>query len=295
MSQLKAGVLFFVLLCLTACGRQVVEFGEDAGTSEDAGTNTAPTVISTRPVNGATGVAVDTLVSATFSTAMDAATIDATTFTVNQGTTQISGTVALDALTNTATFTPAASLEPNLLYTATVSTRATDTAGVALVARYTWSFNSGGGATDEPPTVIATNPADDASDVSFDIHLSATFSEAMDPTTINVDTFLLMQGTTPISGSVTFDPASNEATFVPDADLDPDLVYTATIGSDAQDSGGTGLEDDYRWTFRTSEAGDRVPPTVISTLPADIVIGVPLDAEPSATFCSASAPSERKM
>ena len=50
MSQLKAGILCFVLLCLTACGRQIVEFGEDAGTS------TAPTVISTMPVNRATGV-----------------------------------------------------------------------------------------------------------------------------------------------------------------------------------------------------------------------------------------------
>jgi len=285
MSQLKAGIVFFVLLCLTACGRQVVEFGEDAGIS------TAPTVISTTPVNGATGVAVDTLVSATFSRAMAGATIGATTFTVSQGASKVAGAVTLDAQSNTATFTPAVSLNPSLIYTATVSNRVEDTAGVALAANHTWRFTTGAGVTDEPPTVIATTPSAGASDVSPDTHLSATFSEAMDPSTITVDTFLLLQGSTPISGSVTFDLASNRATFVPDTELELGLVYTATISSDAEDSGGTALAKDHVWTFTTSVGVDLVPPTVISSLPANDATGVPFDAAVSATFSEAMNPA----
>jgi Ice-binding-like/Bacterial Ig-like domain len=278
MSLLKAGIFFVVLLCLTACGRQVVEFGDEAGTS------TAPTVTSTMPVNRATAVAVDTLVSATFSRAMDAGTIDRTTFTVSQRTAKVPGAVTFDALTNTATFTPASSLEPSLIYSVTVSARVTDAAGIPLDANYTWSFTTGDGATDEPPTVIATTPSDEASDVSPDIHLSATFSEAMDGATVTVDTFLLMQDTTPIGGSVTLDPVSNVATFVPDAELEPELVYTATISSDVEDSGGMGLADDYTWTFTTSDSVDMLPPTVTSTVPADEATDVPLVAAISATF-----------
>jgi len=285
MSQLKAGIVFLVLLCVTACGRQVVEFGEDAGIS------TAPTVISTTPVNGATGVAVDTLVSATFSRAMAGATIGATTFTVSQGASKVAGAVTLDAQSNTATFTPAVSLNPSLIYTATVSNRVEDTAGVALAANHTWRFTTGAGVTDEPPTVIATTPSAGASDVSPDTHPSATFSEAMDPSTITVDTFLLLQGSTPISGSVTFDLASNRAIFVPDTELELGLVYTATISSDAEDSGGTALAKDYVWTFTTSVGVDLVPPTVISALPANDATGVPLDAAVSATFSEAMNPA----
>ena len=286
MSQLKVGILFFVLLCLTACGRQVVEFGDPG---PDAGS--APTVVSTSPLRGATQVPLDSVVTATFSTTMDAATIDAATFTVKQGSTTVAGTVTLNAAKYTATFTPAAGLKQSASYSATISTGAKDSAGVALVSNYSWSFTTGDGATDEPPTVIATTPSAGASDVSTDIQLEATFSEAMDPSTITADTFVLMQGTTPISGSVTFDAASNTATFSPDTELDFDLVYTATISSDVEDSGGTGLAEDHVWTFTTSENPSATPPTVVSTLPADDSIGVPLDTAVSATFSEAMDPA----
>ncbi|MEI9952449.1 MAG: Ig-like domain-containing protein [Pseudomonadota bacterium] len=287
MSQLKAGILFFVLLCLTACGRQVVEFGDDAGT--EAGT--APTVISTKPVRGASGVGLGSVVSATFSTAMAAATIDATTFTVKQGSANVAGVVTLNAATNTATFKPAASLKQSSIYSATISTGATDSAGIALASNYTWSFTTGDGTADEPPTVIATTPPADASDVSPDVDPDATFSEAMDPTTITASTFLVKQGTKPIRGSVKYDAASNTATFSPDAPLDFDLEYTATITTDVQASGGAALAEDYSWAFTTSESVDRAPPTVISTLPADDSTGVPLDAAVSATFSEAMDPA----
>ena len=103
---------------------------------------TAPTVSSKSPAADATGVAVDTAVSVTFSEAMDESTITASSFTLVVARTSVSGTVSYDSGTNTATFTPSADLDGNTTYTATLSTAITDAAGNPLAAEYSWSFTT---------------------------------------------------------------------------------------------------------------------------------------------------------
>jgi len=97
---------------------------------------TPPTVLSTSPTNDATGVAVTSVVTVTFSEAMDASTITAPgTFTLKETVSgnSVAGTVTYDANTHVATFTPSAPLTPNLNYTATVnSPAAKDVAGNPL-------------------------------------------------------------------------------------------------------------------------------------------------------------------
>jgi len=100
----------------------------------------APTVTTpTSPADSATGVSVNTVIQATFSEAMDPATIDTSTFTVDNG---VTGTVTYDAGTMTATFTPSVALNNDTVYTATITTGATDLAGNPLDADYIWSFTT---------------------------------------------------------------------------------------------------------------------------------------------------------
>ena len=101
-----------------------------------------PTVSSTSPANGATGVAVNTTITATFSEAMDASTITTSTFTVSTGGGNISGTVSYNSTTKTATFTPSGNLSFPTTYTATITTGIKDTAGTAMVSNYSWSFTT---------------------------------------------------------------------------------------------------------------------------------------------------------
>ncbi len=100
------------------------------------GDTTPPTVSSVSPLDGATGVAVGTTVSVTFSEAMDAATITTSSFTLGS----VAGSVSYDSGTYTATFTPSAALAENTTYTATLSTAITDAAGNPLASAYSWSF-----------------------------------------------------------------------------------------------------------------------------------------------------------
>jgi len=100
-----------------------------------------PTVSGTTPQNAALGVAVASIVSATFSEPMDVTTLNGASFTVTAtGSAPIDGLVTVSG--NTATFTPSAKLSANTQYVATISTAATDTMGHPLAANYTWSFET---------------------------------------------------------------------------------------------------------------------------------------------------------
>ena len=104
---------------------------------------TPPTVQSVTPTDAATDVARSTDVTAVFSEAMDAATIDSATFTlVPEGGSPVAATVAYDPDTMTATLNPDADLAPGTLYTATTTTTAADLAGNHLQADHTWSFTT---------------------------------------------------------------------------------------------------------------------------------------------------------
>ena len=99
-----------------------------------------PTVSSTSPLNGATGVAINSTITAIFSEAMQSSTINTNTFTVSDGAGNISGTVSYSG--TTATFTPSGNLSVSTTYTATITTGAQDAAGTAMASNYTWSFTT---------------------------------------------------------------------------------------------------------------------------------------------------------
>ena len=101
--------------------------------------STPPTVTARTPASGATGVSISAAPTATFSEAVQAATIS---FTLkNAANTNIPGTVAYNAGTNTATFTPGAALATGTVYTASV-TGAKDTAGNTMAGTTSWSFTT---------------------------------------------------------------------------------------------------------------------------------------------------------
>jgi hypothetical protein len=103
----------------------------------------APTVILVNPLDLATNVALNSAVHATFSEAMNPATISTATFTLKAGVNPIVGTVVYDVPSKIATFTPAANLVSGTTYTATVTTGSKDLAGNALAVNKVWSFTTG--------------------------------------------------------------------------------------------------------------------------------------------------------
>ncbi|MBD1538167.1 Ig-like domain-containing protein [Arthrobacter sp. S13_S34] len=423
------------------------------GTAPPPGDTTAPVVSGTSPAGGATGVAVSTNVTATFSEAMNTSTIDTNTFTLKTGTTTVTGAVSLNSTGNTATLNPGTDLAAGTTYTATIkggSTGAKDAAGNALASDKTWTFTTaaaggGGGGTPETvtltatadswvaggaaatnygtstslsvdnspvettylkfdltayagrtvesatlqlrsagsgsigkqniklvtddswtesgitynnrpapgtsigtlgptaansnysvpltanaltgepgqqlslgldststdgldltskeagsttapklvltlsgsggggggggdttaPVVSGTSPAGGATGVAVSTNVTATFSEAMNTSTIDTNTFTLKTGTTTVTGAVSLNSTGNTATLNPGTDLAAGTTYTATIkggSTGAKDAAGNALASDKTWTFTTAAAGGGgggTPETVTLTATAD--------------------------
>ncbi len=253
---------------------------------------TPPTVISTVPANGATAVAINHALSATFSVAMNSATIDATTFTLTAtGGAAVTGVVTYVAAGSVATFTPAAALASSTAYTATITTGAMDLEGTALASTYTWNFTTAAASSGAPPTVNSTIPLIGATGIPLNQIVVATFNQAMNPATISSSTFTLTgPGTTAVSGLVAYAAVGDTLTFTPTANLAPSTLFTATITTGAQSLAGTALASNYVWTFTTGTTTATTAPEIVSTVPANAATDVPLNQAISATFTEAINP-----
>jgi hypothetical protein len=241
-------------------------------------TGNAPIVISTDPTNGATNVAFNKVITASFSTAMDPTTINGSTVIVKQGANVIAGTVTY--VGTSAVFVPTNPLKPSTVYTGTITTGAKDKLGNALGNNYTFSFTT----TSLPPTVISTDPIDGATNVALNKIVIANFSKPMDASTINAVNFVVKQGYNQVFGTVTY--SGTTASFTPVLPLASNTVYTCTIYTGAKDAVGNALASNYTWSF-TSAIVTIVPPTVISTDPGNKEINVALDKDLSVKFSEA--------
>ncbi|MGA7339225.1 MAG: Ig-like domain-containing protein [Terracidiphilus sp.] len=242
-----------------------------------------PAVTANTPANLAMNVSVSAPgITATFSQAMNASTLTTSTFTLTgPGNTAVNGTVTYTSTGSVATFTPSANLAYSTMYTATITTGAQDSAGTALASNVSWSFTTG--AAPAPPTVIAVTPANGASGVSVSAPgISATFSQAMNTSTLSMSTFTLTpQGGTAVTGTVAYTLAGSVATFTPAANLDYNTLYTATITTGAQNSMGTALAANDSWSFTTA-----LPPApmVVATEPGSGAMNVSVSNDLTATF-----------
>jgi len=207
---------------------------------------TKPLVTSVTPLNGAVAVAVNSKPAAVFNESMNSSTINTTNFTLTgPGATVVAGAVSYSG--TTATFTPTAVLSGSTLYTATITTGVQDASGNTLAANYVWNFTT---ADVTAPAVISKTPASGASGVIINAMPTATFSEAMDSSTINTSNFTLTgPGLTAVVGTVSF--TGTIATFTPAVNLLASTLYTATITTGVKDSAGNSLAANYVWTFTT--------------------------------------------
>lgn len=147
-ASLRLSILALTAATLAACGGDdpVTPGGDEDG--EDSADRTAPTVVSTAPTQGQTAVGTNAVVTATFSEAMDASTINGSTFFLEP---EVAGAISYSGVT--ATLTPAPALSAGTTYTATVTTGARDTAGNPLAESRTWAFT-----TEAPPVLPAELP-----------------------------------------------------------------------------------------------------------------------------------------
>lgn len=273
---LCVSTLFVGAIYITACQKSDIP-----GIAESFN---SPQVIETYPRDGAEEIPANTIIMAIFNTAMDTSTINEATFIVLDDTATVSGSFIYSD--NSTTFTPAKKLKSNALITATISPEVTDVNGNAINQNYEWSFT----VTDideserdpTPPKIIATTPSHRSTDIPITADVRASFSKAMNPSTINASTFFLTSDGATVSGRISYDDST--AVFTPTNTLDRETTYRATVTTGVQDFSDNNLENDYEWQFTTVPEEDNTPPMVISTDPKDDEDDVSVNTRIKVTF-----------
>ena len=95
-----------------------------------------------------------------------------------------------------------------------------------------------------PPSVTGTSPANNATGVLRGANLTATFSEAVQASTINTTTFRLRKAgtTTNVAAALSYDPTTKRATLNPNTNLQAGATYVATVTTGAKDLAGNALD-----------------------------------------------------
>ena len=245
---------------------------QDYEWSFDTGSPPLFEVISTTPNKDETDVNVNTaVVSASFNKEINPSTFTLETFRLNDGTSDISGSVSCTEYT--ATFQPEESLKQGTHYTATIAASVESSAGEALEDAYEWSFDTGSFPLIE---VISTTPENGGTDVDLHTLISAAFNHPLKESDLNAGTFIVNDGSGDIIGTVSYH--GNTVSFEPEAPLNPKTLYVAVVAG-VEDQDGNSLEAPYEWSFTTIP-----PPRIILTRPSDLMGNVGVDIAITATF-----------
>jgi hypothetical protein len=214
--------------------------------------NTPPTVTSTNPANGATGVSPDLeRYSITFSERMkppiSAAMFD---MTRNSGLIVINAE-SYDTVTNTQHYLIRDKLQSLHRYEVQLEWTGplTDVAGNRLTGEKSFTFTTLDAG---PPLVVTTIPSKEATNVDPATQVRVTFSEALDPATVTLANFRVL-GPPAVgfpTGTVTYDPATFTAVFTPDAALASGTRYDVIV-SNMKDATGVAMESNFVFFFVT--------------------------------------------
>lgn len=147
-----------------------------------------------------------------------------------------------------------------------------------------------------PPTVLTTDPADDAVDVPLDRRITVRFSEPVDPALLSPGSFELIewwdgnpQGS-PLAG--TLDTSGNPAiVFIPAAPFEVGDVYRFTVKAGVRDLAGNALASDYVIVFDAAWVTPGQAPAVAAAMPAAGATGVPTDTAVALVFSKRMAQS----
>ncbi len=246
-----------------------------------------PTITARSPAPGATGVSATANVTATFSEAMNAATITASSFELRDANgVLVPAVVSYSTSSRVATLNPTPSLSVGTVYTArVVGSAVTDTAGTPLGADSTWTF------TITPPTITSRSPAVGATNVGSTANVTATFSVAMDASTITTSTVILRDAVNAIVPAVvTYSSSNRVATLNPTPNLVAGAVYVATVVGGAagvKTTAGGPLAADVVWSFTVETAA----PTITARSPASGATNVSRTANVTVTFNESMDPA----
>jgi hypothetical protein len=180
----------------------------------------------------------------------------------------VAGTVAASSDGLSVTFAPNRPLllRPNTTYNVQVQ-NLRDVAGNRMVQVFRSTFTTGGSLDTTAPTVVLSDPANNAASVPTNVHYTVQFSKAIDPATLLASSFSVTDNSTSatVDGVIQVDPGGLTAAFVPSQLLPVSRTFTVNLTTAIEDTSGNSLSAGRTFTFTTGFSPITTPPHLVAT------------------------------
>jgi methionine-rich copper-binding protein CopC len=173
-------------------------------------------------------------------------------------------TVTLSASGLEVTLTPQIPLLPNTEYefSGGWDSGPQDQNGNFVNLPYYYFYTNGGADTTAP--TVTVNPLNNATGIPLNAQVKATLSVPMDPTSWTQNSIQLLNGSTPVAGTVSY-TNSTTLTFVPTANLTAGVTYTVKVSGFTDSNGNTVATSSTTFTAGTAASTSGL--TVVSVSP----------------------------
>ncbi len=220
-------------------------------TATSTGDVNAPVISARAPLSGATNVATNSSVTATFNEPVTGVTGTSVQLKSKATGALVTATVTYDATNRRATLKPSAQLTVSSSYTVSLSNAIQDAAGNRLAA-VAWTFTTAATAADVTrPTLVSRSPVPSATGVARTSVVTATFSEPITGIAASTVKFTVNSSGVSVGATVTYDGASRKLTIRPSAALASGTTYRVTLTTGLRDLAGNAFVG-ATWTFTTA-------------------------------------------
>ncbi len=243
-----------------------------------------PAVVTVDPVNNATGVSLNQLVTITFTEPLNPSLVNTNNFGVYAQGTRIPLS-SLQRSSDNTTIVMDGNWVPGALHIVYVSSDVTDLAGNALPPLSS-RFTTGGNIDTGAPRVLFSRPGPGATGVPRDRGVHLFLSEPVDASTLAGGFFLSTatnQGGRLIAGARSLAFGGFVASFDPQDPLAFDTGHVVSLRSDVRDIAGNALGN-FSSTFTTLEDAALLGPTAVALSPNQGAAEVPLNARVRVRF-----------
>lgn len=214
-------------------------------TSEQSPDTTSPTLLSSTPLQGETGVSVYNPITLNFSKEIQTDTINLNSISISCSGKKQYGNFQIQA--KTISFYPSGNFLPNSDCEYNVTTSLKDNFGNSLDKNYSASFTTQDNA---PPYIVSIDPKGRSVGHLITDPIKVTFSKEIDLNSVNSNSFQLISSISGIiSGSFSF--SNNTLIFTPSSPLNKKERYSVLLTTLIKDLNGNPIPSTYIYDFIT--------------------------------------------
>ncbi len=178
----------------------------------------------------------------------------------------VPGRIVYDEALHQARFSPDTLLDFDREYRFIATTDLEDRRGNDLESELAFTFRTVSQSDDSPPRITSISPADHAQYIPLDTAVEVSFSEPIDPSTLDGAILLTTQEGAAVAGTVQYDAKNYSARFVPDTALAPFTFYYISVHPTVRDISNNSLIAKGESMFITA-AEINYPPRIVRTAP----------------------------